>query len=87
MSLQEAITEFRGQFHGVVIEPADPSYDGGEKSLQRDDRSQTEADRQVHRCRRRDELLCEWPKPMAYRFRSGAADTMPLAWASAMTVW
>ena len=27
MSLQEAITEFRGQFRGTVIEPQDAAYD------------------------------------------------------------
>jgi FAD binding domain len=31
MSLQEAITEFRGQFRGTVIEPQDPAYDEARK--------------------------------------------------------
>src|SRR5271168_336439 len=31
MSLQEAITEFRGQFRGVVIEPHEPAYDESRK--------------------------------------------------------
>ena len=35
MSLQQAITEFRGQFRGAVIEPEDPDYDEAEKSITR----------------------------------------------------
>src|SRR5689334_7802026 len=31
MSLQQAITEFRGQFRGVVIEPQDAGYDEARK--------------------------------------------------------
>src|SRR5271166_3521596 len=31
MPLQEAITEFRGQFRGAVIEPQDASYDEARK--------------------------------------------------------
>jgi hypothetical protein len=31
MSLQEAITEFRGQFRGTVIEPQDAAYDEAKK--------------------------------------------------------
>lgn len=31
MSLQQAITEFRGQFRGVVLEPEDPAYEQARK--------------------------------------------------------
>src|SRR5947209_5864988 len=31
MSLQEAITEFRGQFRGIVLEPEDAGYDEARK--------------------------------------------------------
>src|SRR6185437_10857386 len=31
MSLQQAITDFRGQFRGTVIEPQDPGYDEARK--------------------------------------------------------
>ena len=53
MSLQQAITEFRSQFRGEVLEPRAPGYDEAQ-SLYCDDRSQAEADRQVRRRRRCD---------------------------------
>jgi hypothetical protein len=31
MSLQQAITEFRGQFRGAVLEPADAAYEEARK--------------------------------------------------------
>jgi hypothetical protein len=31
MSLQQAITEFRGQFRGAVIEPEDAAYEEARK--------------------------------------------------------
>ena len=33
MSLQQAITEFRGQFRGAVIEPEDAAYEEAQESL------------------------------------------------------
>ena len=87
MSLQQAITEFRGQFRGAVLEPADAGYDEARKvyngMIDRKPRLIAKC-ADVGRC---DGRGAHGESQRTCGFPSAAAGTMPPAWASATTAW
>ena len=83
---QEAITEFKGQLRGELIEPTDARYEEARKVY---NAMISRKPRLIARCADVADVIAavRFGREMVCGFRSEAADITPEVWGSATTAW